>query len=103
METEFEEVKNMNDRNDIFTPQNNPHHIALFYTDEGDLMTITLDLSEANFGLSYDERQTLWNLHAMSEKCILAEKKVILVITRGILIETITQITQLLVNHIHQK
>jgi hypothetical protein len=93
----------MNNRNDIFTPQNNPQHIALFYTDEGDIITITLDLSEANFSLSYDERQTLWNLHSIREKCVLAEKTVILVVHRNILIETIIQITQLLVSHIQQK
>jgi hypothetical protein len=87
-------------RNDILTPNNNPQNIALFYTTKRGFATITLDLSEAPFSLSYDERQKLWNLHSNKEKCILAEKKVILVITRDMLIETITRIMDILASHL---
>lgn len=93
----------MSNRADILTPQDNPHNIALFYTTKGDFVTITLDLSQSKFSLSTDELQTLGELHLITQRFTLGEKKVVLVTTRDVLIDATTLIMEILARHVKEK
>jgi len=89
----------MNDRNDILTPDDNPHNINLFYTTEGDFVTITLDLSQSKFGLTTNEMQRLAELPLKRESCMITDKKTILVTIRDVLIDATTLIMEILAIH----
>jgi hypothetical protein len=90
------------ERNDIIKPQDNPHNIALFYTTEGDFVTVTLDLSQSKISLFDADLQSLNELHLITDKCILGKKKVVLVTIRDVLVDATTLIMEILASHIKQ-
>jgi len=90
-------VKKMSNRFDIPIP----HNINLFYTTKGDFVTITLDLSKSKFRLSTEEQQTIAELPLIREKCMITDKKVVLVTIRDVLLDATTLIMEILAVKTH--
>jgi hypothetical protein len=78
-----------------------PHNISLFYTTKGDFVAITLDLSKSKFSLSTDEQQTIAELPLIREKCMITDKKVVLVTIRDVLLDATTLIMEILAVKTH--
>ena len=87
------------DNEKVYTlkPDDNPHHIELFYECKGEYATVTLDLSKSDFELTQEETQVIFeNIQFQRSKSSIVKKHISLRIFREYLIETIGTLSEII-------